>query len=211
VTGNRPLRCSEEGFYRACAGFQKNLTERKRPYNKECGECRGAFVPPEVTFIQVTNFKRGKEMQTTCGFCGKEASVKRQYGDIMVCTSCSIIRSYAKNNPELLEKALVEVGRGIGPADAVAPQEVCAQETEDRVKKLAKKEGDYDADMVNHPPHYTSHKSGVECIQITEHMGFCLGNAVKYIWRADLKHDTVEDLEKSQWYIKREIGLRKKL
>jgi hypothetical protein len=134
VTGNHPLRCSEEGFYRACAGFQKNLTERKRPYNKECGECRGAFVPPEVTFIQVTNFKRGKEMQTTCGFCGKEASVKLQYGDIMVCTGCSIIRSYAKNNPELLEKALVEVGRGGGPADTASPQEVCAQENEDRTQ-----------------------------------------------------------------------------
>ncbi|HEY7709056.1 MAG TPA: DUF3310 domain-containing protein, partial [Candidatus Entotheonella sp.] len=42
-------------------------------------------------------------------------------------------------------------------------------------------------DNVNHPPHYTTHQSGVECIQITEHMGFCLGNAIKYIWRADLK------------------------
>ena len=40
-------------------------------------------------------------------------------------------------------------------------------------------------DMVNHPPHYTNHPSGVECIQITEHMNFCLGNALKYIWRAD--------------------------
>src|SRR5581483_2936486 len=40
-------------------------------------------------------------------------------------------------------------------------------------------------DMVNHPPHYTSHPSGVECIQVTEHMNFCLGNAIKYLWRAD--------------------------
>lgn len=36
-------------------------------------------------------------------------------------------------------------------------------------------------DNINHPPHYTNHPSGIECIQITEHMGFCLGNAVKYI------------------------------
>ena len=43
------------------------------------------------------------------------------------------------------------------------------------------------ADMVNQPPHYTAHPSGVECIEITEHMSFCLGNAVKYIWRADEK------------------------
>lgn len=63
-------------------------------------------------------------------------------------------------------------------------------------------------DMVNHPPHYTSHPSGVECIQITEHMGFCLGNAMKYIWRADLKADALEDLEKARWYIDREIARR---
>lgn len=60
-------------------------------------------------------------------------------------------------------------------------------------------------DSVNHPPHYTGHPSGVECIQITEHMGFNLGNAVKYIWRADLKGNAIEDLEKAEWYIEREI------
>jgi len=43
------------------------------------------------------------------------------------------------------------------------------------------------SDLVNHPPHYKSHPSGVECIQITEHMNFNLGNAVKYIWRSDFK------------------------
>lgn len=63
-------------------------------------------------------------------------------------------------------------------------------------------------DLVNHPPHYTSHASGIECIQITEHMGFCLGNALKYIWRADLKGDAVEDLRKARWYLDREIAKR---
>lgn len=65
-------------------------------------------------------------------------------------------------------------------------------------------------DPVNHPKHYTAHPSGVECIQITEHMGFSLGNAVKYIWRADLKNDAVEDLKKARWYIDREISLRER-
>lgn len=64
-----------------------------------------------------------------------------------------------------------------------------------------------DHDPVNHPKHYTEHPSGVECIQITEHMGFCLGNAMKYIWRADLKNG-VEDLRKAKWYIEREIAKR---
>lgn len=61
------------------------------------------------------------------------------------------------------------------------------------------------SDNVNHPRHYTKHPSGVECIQITEHMGFNLGNAMKYIWRADLKGNQIEDLEKALWYINREI------
>lgn len=66
-------------------------------------------------------------------------------------------------------------------------------------------------DNVNHPEHYTSHPSGIECIQVTEHMNFCLGNAVKYIWRADLKNEAIEDLEKAAWYINREILRRKAL
>ena len=61
-------------------------------------------------------------------------------------------------------------------------------------------------DPVNHPSHYTEHPSGVECIQVTEHMNFCLGNAVKYIWRAGLKSDSpIEDLKKARWYIEREL------
>lgn len=65
-------------------------------------------------------------------------------------------------------------------------------------------------DGVNHPPHYTNHPSGVECITITEHMGFNLGNAIKYVWRADLKADALEDLRKAIWYIDREIQKRER-
>ena len=61
------------------------------------------------------------------------------------------------------------------------------------------------SDTVNNPKHYTSHPSGVECIEITEHMSFNLGNAVKYIWRASLKGKEIEDLRKARWYIDREI------
>jgi hypothetical protein len=65
-------------------------------------------------------------------------------------------------------------------------------------------------DQVNNPKHYTSHPSGIDCIQITEHMGFNLGNAIKYVWRSDLKNDAIEDLNKAIWYIQREIDRRKK-
>ena len=68
-------------------------------------------------------------------------------------------------------------------------------------------------DAVNHPSHYTSHPSGVECIEITQHYNFCVGNAIKYLWRNGLKHEAnspaktkqIEDLEKAVWYITREI------
>lgn len=63
-------------------------------------------------------------------------------------------------------------------------------------------------DLVNHPMHYVSHLSGVECIQITEHMNFCVGNAIKYLWRTDHKNG-IEDLEKAKWYIEREIARRR--
>lgn len=68
-------------------------------------------------------------------------------------------------------------------------------------------------DMVNHPPHYTQHPSGVECIDITRHYCFSIGNAIKYLWRAGLKKDAsledkqkeIEDLEKAIFYIKDRI------
>lgn len=60
------------------------------------------------------------------------------------------------------------------------------------------------SDPIN-PPHYKDHPSGIECIDVVEHMNFNLGNAVKYVWRAGLKGDAVEDLEKAIWYLRREV------
>ena len=65
------------------------------------------------------------------------------------------------------------------------------------------------ADMVNHPPHYTSHPSGIETIEITKYMGFCLGNVIKYILRADYKGNRLQDLEKAAWYLQKEIELER--
>ena len=74
----------------------------------------------------------------------------------------------------------------------------------DRIESLRAMINENDA--VNHPSHYTSHPSGVECITVTEHFSFCLGNAVKYIWRSGLKGDShIEDLQKARFYIDREI------
>jgi len=63
-------------------------------------------------------------------------------------------------------------------------------------------------DQVNHPEHYTSDPSGIECIQITRHRNFNIGNAFKYLWRAGLKNEDrhVEDLKKAIFYIQDEIN-----
>ncbi len=61
-------------------------------------------------------------------------------------------------------------------------------------------------DPVRRPAHYTTHPSGIECIQVTEHMSFCLGNAIKYIWRANLKGNPEQDLRKAIWYLERELS-----
>ena len=65
-------------------------------------------------------------------------------------------------------------------------------------------------DPVNHPKHYTSHLSGVECIAITEHMNFNTGNAMKYLWRHTEHADPIQQLEKARWYIDREIDRLKR-
>jgi hypothetical protein len=68
--------------------------------------------------------------------------------------------------------------------------------------------------MVNSPPHYTSDPSGIECVDVTRHRNFNVGNAIKYLWRAGLKDDPslsgqgkqLEDLRKAVWYITDEIN-----
>jgi hypothetical protein len=67
------------------------------------------------------------------------------------------------------------------------------------------------SDAVNHPKHYKSHPSGIECIEITRHLNFNIGNAIKYLWRAGLKggdkEKHVEDLKKAVWYINDQIEM----
>lgn len=60
-------------------------------------------------------------------------------------------------------------------------------------------------DHIN-PSHYKDHPSGLECIQVTEHMTFNLGNVIKYLWRFGRKGPGVEDLKKARWYLDREIS-----
>ena len=54
-------------------------------------------------------------------------------------------------------------------------------------------------DDVEHPKHYTQYP--VEVIEITRHLRFNLGNAVKYILRAPFKGSEIKDLRKAKWYL----------
>lgn len=73
------------------------------------------------------------------------------------------------------------------------------------------------SDPVNHPPHYNAIPAkcecgkGIECIQITEHMDFLTGNAMKYLYRHEHKGSPIQDLEKAAWYIQRKIEKLKKI
>lgn len=73
-------------------------------------------------------------------------------------------------------------------------------ETENKDIKMAEK----NKEMVDHPKHYNEHPV-IECIDVIEHFNFNLGSVIKYLWRAGLKGETLEDLKKAKWYIEREI------
>lgn len=56
---------------------------------------------------------------------------------------------------------------------------------------------------IDHPTHYTSRDIGYECIDLTQYQTFCVGNAIKYLWRYKDKGSPVEDLKKARWYATR--------
>ena len=62
------------------------------------------------------------------------------------------------------------------------------------------------ADSVNNPAHYNMHPSGVECVTIASGFDYCTGNAIKYLWRAGLKGEAIEDYRKAEWYIRYKIN-----
>ena len=94
--------------------------------------------------------------------------------------------------PKQLELQLVQMGTS---SESIRP----------KIRLQSSIERQPEVDMVNSPPHYTA--GGVETIDFIEakNLNYNLGNAVKYITRAGLKGNRVEDLQKAKWYIEREI------
>ncbi len=87
--------------------------------------------------------------------------------------------------------------------DAVEPDKVCLE-----LRQVVEPEP---VDLVNYPPHYLQSPSGVECIDVIEHLTYNLGAAIKYLWRVDYKGAPIQDLEKAEWYVHREIERRRRL
>lgn len=104
----------------------------------------------------------------------------------------SIADAYGKkSNPVGLVRRALNPKHRTGPgADAIDDQRTSTEAPPD--------------DPIN-PSHYRKHPSGIECIDITRHMNFNLGNTIKYIWRAGEKNDLIEDLRKAAWYLDDEI------
>ncbi len=99
-------------------------------------------------------------------------------------------------NPPRKARPFIEILEAAGepiPPEAPEPQRTEAVET----PAVAE-------DAIN-PSHYRKHPSGIECIEVTRHMNFNTGNAIKYIWRYLDKGDPIENLKKAQWYLDDEI------
>ena len=161
-----------------------------------------------------------------CDVCGEPILIAINMNDGVCSENCRKALAEIKTNENTLENrtsspmvemttamsALCELcGSFIEEPEIASSYEEGVFVCPDCVWRTALEEADvYDEpDFVNHPPHYTAHPSGVECITITEHMNFCLGNAMKYIWRAGEKGDALQDLEKAAWYLNREIRRRR--
>jgi len=89
------------------------------------------------------------------------------------------------------------------------------QESMIRLNESGKTASQFVEDLVvNHPPHYNNSDAKcscgrrIECIDVTRHLSFNIGNAMKYLWRCELKGRTLEDLKKAAWYIQDEINKR---
>lgn len=119
-----------------------------------------------------------------------------------------ILKDELNDTREDLMDALSDVDALINRRDALQRQldeaagdraEPCVEAADESVVR--------EDDPVNHPKHYCSHPSGVECITVVEHYDFVIGNIIKYAWRAGLKdgQSRKKDLAKCAWYANRAV------
>lgn len=139
-------------------------------------------------------FFQKEEGQKYCSnICCREYLTK--YGNTNVFTKCRV----CGKDFEAINKDQLFCSNMCG--DKYLRAEKLAEKVTEKLMPMKK-----DNDPVNSPQHYTSHPSGIECIQVTRHFNFNRGNAIKYIWRARGKTDAIQDLEKAIWYLRDEIA-----
>jgi hypothetical protein len=136
-----------------------------------------------------------------CGTSKTSATAPGSHYTIAVCPLDGDPRSYLDDEGDWCEDTPGYTFRLVSRAPA-------ATSDADTIQRVMEASAPAVDDPVSHPAHYTSHPSGVECLTITRWMGFNLGNAMKYIWRADMKGAAIEDLRKAAFYIADEIAKR---
>ena len=156
------------------------------PKNVEirCGECNTDFITAE-----------------DCGECQCPNPKCKQR--IRVAFYKPFMVPLSKEEKEAAERE----AREMGEAKTAAELQKCLHEKA-FAEALVRDIGAFD--VVNKPKHYNSHPSGIQCIEVTRHMTFNIGNAIKYLWRCDHKNG-LEDLRKAAWYIQDEIARREGL
>lgn len=123
---------------------------------------------------------------------------------LVKCLNCEGL-SY---NKQVLDDAICFICDTCGQHDVAEFDKLLIDQLNSKIDKLKKLNDEKsNDDVINHPDHYISHPSGVECLEIVQHMDFCLGNAIKYIWRCEEKGKPIEDLKKAIFYLERKIQL----
>jgi hypothetical protein len=111
-----------------------------------------------------------------------------------------------KDNPELIKKEINSISMLANDMTGKEFMEMVNNPTQEEIIEFNRQESKK-TERVDHPTHYGGEDNPYEAIKVIEawKLGFNLGNAIKYISRAGKKEDILEDLEKSNWYINREI------
>lgn len=112
-------------------------------------------------------------------------------------------KHYDKHEPSIVELLEQQEWEQASLSDYLEQEAEEDREYYDGLNELMDSESPWA--VINWPSHYNSDPSGIQPIQITQHMSFCLGNVVKYVMRAKYKGKEIEDLKKAQYYLNKEI------
>lgn len=123
-------------------------------------------------------------------------------GETLETEISSLLSGRNQSSPPSIRRRPLRVSNSQGNGSQQAGDQPMVKAS--RPETAGQAQPDIPEDAIN-PSHYRKHPSGIECIEVTRHMNFNVGNAIKYLWRYMDKGDPVENLKKAQWYIDDEI------